>query len=97
MFAFYAFFLIFGENKTVEDQIQVSENSIKIEVHLNHSSHVSNPISLCYYYKFSENTPTENFDIGRIKQKRKYFEIAKRLTTDYPEFSLYSRPPPELA
>ena len=96
MVAFYAYFLLFGVNKSADNKAQV-EKSQFVQLHIDNSVEIISEDSNCFYFTFSDELPSFVLDRAKEKQKWKHFGVDKIFSQDYAENALFGRPPPVLA
>jgi len=96
MVVFYAWFLIVGVNKTNDGEIQFTDNSSTIQMHIDYSVENIKAENQCFYLSFAERFETVLFEKARVKQKWKYFIQNPGKTSSHNPGSLFNRPPPQL-
>jgi len=97
MVAFYAYFLIFGVDKANDGKIKIVEKSQTVQIHISNSLEIVSADINCFYKAFDEIIETHIFEKTTVKRKWKHHGVAKFTSQDYPEYALFSRPPPTLA
>jgi hypothetical protein len=95
--AFYAYFLIFGVNKAVNGEIQVSDNQFITEVQSTSIDADFNTDSNFHYQNDFDFYVHSHFEESVFKRKIKYRNsfFAETLQTGFNK-SCYSRPPPSI-
>jgi len=95
--AFYAYFLIFGVNKALNGEIEISDNSFKIELQSDGSQENLNDNTNFYYqndFDFFKHSFFEEIVFKRkIKYRNSFF--AEILQSGF-NISCFSRPPPSI-
>jgi hypothetical protein len=97
MVAFYAYFLLFSVNKTSEGEIRIVKKSHSIEIQTNlNGETIAN--DACYSFNsFFCETPHYVFEKSIEKQKWKHSRVVKKIPFNFPNSTLFGRPPPVLA
>lgn len=95
--AFYAYFLIFGVNKAINGEIQLSDNQFKTELQSSNSFADLNDDSNFYYQNNFDFYTHSQFEEIIFKRKIKYQNsfFAELLQTGF-NTSCFSRPPPSI-
>lgn len=97
MVVFYAYFLIFGVNKTGEGKIKVTEKSQTVQIHVDNSVHQAPANTYCFYSFLAESAEIENIEKCKVRQKWKHFGVDKTYSKDHYGNVFFGRPPPFLA
>ena len=97
MIAFYAFFLLFGAKQANEGKIRIAEKSHTIQIHIDNSIGSSPADKSCFYTSFEEQEDAFVYVRNSVNQKWKYHSSLEILHKDFPNNTLFSRPPPVLA
>lgn len=97
MLAFYAYFLVFGVEKTGNGKVQIAEKSITVEIHINDTGETAVYNLQCFYCAFTDNIPSIIFEKAKEKQRWKHSGSDTFFPQDYPENALFGRPPPAFA
>ena len=97
MFAFYAYFLLFGVNRLDDSKIEVADKSHSVQIHIDNSVEQAPANTYSFYAVLLDNTENDAVEKSKIKQKWKHFGVNKTFPEDHPENALFGRPPPVLA
>ncbi|WP_347839339.1 hypothetical protein [uncultured Draconibacterium sp.] len=92
--AFYAYFLLFGIERTHEGTLQVSEKSIQIEYHVQQFEANSVITSAFYCFSDIDLMHLKKFSNATIKQKWKIHQSPHHYAQEFTLESQFCRPPP---
>ncbi|WP_346855944.1 hypothetical protein [uncultured Draconibacterium sp.] len=94
MVAFYAYFLIFGVEQPADVKSKHTEKSFIVQTHINNTSEIIPANTICFYSVFTEKTASSVFEQTKVRQKWRCFGADRFFPQDYPENTLFCRPPP---